>query len=181
MAIHQPPDDWFQPPHGGERTWIGLALAWCLVMFLMMPYWHFRGKQNSTGEAYRVTPADFAARVDRFIAANKVDELEDAEGGWLADVVQPAPGSDAYILARMWSWSPVLKLKKDQTYRLHVSSVDIQHGFSLQPMNMNFQILPGYDHVLTITPTMAGDYQIVCNEFCGIGHHLMTGKIIVEE
>jgi cytochrome c oxidase subunit 2 len=60
------------------------------------------------------------------------------------------------------------------------SGIGIQHGFSLLPLNMNFQILPGYDHVLTITPTMSGEFQIICNEFCGIGHHLMTGKIIVE-
>jgi cytochrome c oxidase subunit 2 len=175
MSIHQPPDDWFQPPHGGERVWIGLALTWCLVMFLMMPYWHFRGKQNSTGEAYRTTPAEFAARVERFAQANKVGDVNGVA------IAQPAPGGDAYLLAQMWRWYPVLKLKKDQTYRLHVSSADIQHGFSLQPMNMNFQILPGYDHVLTVTPTEAGEYLVLCNEFCGIGHHLMTGKILVEE
>ena len=59
--------------------------------------------------------------------------------------------------------------------------MDVQHGFSLQPMNMNFQILPGYDHVLTITPTQAGEYTIMCNEYCGLLHHTMTGKIIVED
>ena len=26
----------------------------------------------------------------------------------------------------------------------------------------------------------AGDFRIVCNEFCGIGHHLMVGKVVVE-
>ena len=61
-----------------------------------------------------------------------------------------------------------------------MSSVDFQHGFSLQPMNMNFQVIPGYDHVLTLTPTAPGIYPIVCNEFCGVGHHTMVGKIIVE-
>ena len=25
-----------------------------------------------------------------------------------------------------------------------------------------------------------GTCRIVCNEFCGVGHHLMTGKIVVE-
>jgi cytochrome c oxidase subunit 2 len=59
--------------------------------------------------------------------------------------------------------------------------MDLQHGFSLQPLNMNFQILPGYDHVLTLTPTSAGEFSIVCNEFCGIGHHAMTGRILVVE
>jgi cytochrome c oxidase subunit 2 len=34
--------------------------------------------------------------------------------------------------------------------------------------------------VLTLTPTSAGEFTIVCNEFCGIGHEHMIGKIIVE-
>jgi cytochrome c oxidase subunit 2 len=175
MGIHPPPANWFHAPSGAERAWIGIALAWCLVLFAMMPYWHLRGKQNSTGEGYAVQPAAFFERVERFVQAHKVGEEQGVP------VVQPAPGSDVYLLGQMWRWYPILKLKKDQTYRLHVSSLDLQHGFSLQPMNMNFQILPGYDHVLTITPTLAGDYRVICNEFCGIGHHLMVGKILVEE
>ncbi len=175
MSIHSPPPDWFRAPGGAERAWIGLALAWCVVMTIMMPFWHFRGKQNSTGESYTVTPAAFAERVAKFVETNQVGE---DESGW--PIVEPAPGGDAYLQAQMWSWYPVLKLKKDQTYRLHMSSMDLQHGFSLLPLNMNFQVLPGYDHVLTITPTLEGEYQVICNEFCGIGHHLMTGKLLVE-
>lgn len=174
MSIHVPEADWLKPPGGAERLWIGLALAWCVVLSLAMPYWHFKGKQNSTGEAYRVTPAAFIERVNRFTDAYKVGE----EKG--VPIVEPPPGSDAYLQASMWRWHPILKLKEGQTYRIHVSATDLQHGFSLLPMNMNFQVLPGYDHVLTITPTSKGEFTIVCNEFCGIGHHLMTGKIIVD-
>jgi cytochrome c oxidase subunit 2 len=175
MSIYQPEADWFKAPQGAERLWVGLALVWCMVMFVAMPYWHFFGKQNSTGEGYRVAPQDFIARVQKFVETNKVGEMNGIP------IVQPAPGSDAYLQAQMWSWYPILKLRKDQTYRVHISSIDLQHGFSLQPLNMNFQILPGYDHVLTLTPTSAGEFSIVCNEFCGIGHHLMTGRILVEE
>ena len=32
-----------------------------------------------------------------------------------------------------------------------------------------------------VTPTEAGEFGIICNEFCGIGHHMMTGKIHVKE
>jgi cytochrome c oxidase subunit 2 len=175
MSIYQPERDWFKAPHGVERVWVGLALVWCLVMFVMMPYWHLYGKQNSTGESYRVTPMAYAQRVMQFIQTNKVGELNGIP------VVEPAPGGEAYLQAQMWMWFPVLKLRKGQTYRIHISSMDLQHGFSIQPLNMNFQILPGYDHVLTITPTSSGEFSIVCNEFCGIGHHLMTGRIIVED
>ena len=29
--------------------------------------------------------------------------------------------------------------------------------------------------------SQAGEFGIVCNEYCGIGHHIMTGKIYVTE
>lgn len=151
-----------------------MALVWCMVMFVMMPYWHFYGKQNSTGESYAVEPQAFVERTERFAQDNKVGELDGVP------IVEPPPGGDAYLLGRMWNWYPILKLREGETYRVHVSSADLQHGFSLQPMNMNFQVMPGYDHVLTLTPTSSGEFTIVCNEFCGMGHHLMIGKIIVE-
>jgi cytochrome c oxidase subunit 2 len=95
-------------------------------------------------------------------------------------IVEPPAGGDAYLIGRMWQWYPALRLRMGETYRIHLSALDLQHGFSLQPLNMNFQVLPGYDHVLTLTPTSKGEFTIVCNEFCGAGHHAMSGKIIVE-
>jgi cytochrome c oxidase subunit 2 len=35
--------------------------------------------------------------------------------------------------------------------------------------------------VLTITLDTDGDQTIICNEFCGIGHHTMVGKILIKE
>lgn len=46
---------------------------------------------------------------------------------------------------------------------------------------MNFQVLPGYDFVLTLTPTQPGQYGLICNEYCLAGHHNMSGKIVVKE
>lgn len=174
MSILPPPKGWFRPPESGERLWVATGFVWCMILFLAMPYAHFKGRQNSTGESYAVDAEAFRARVERFVEANRVGEVNGVP------VVEAAPGSDVYLLAQMWRWYPVLKLREGQTYRVHISSVDLQHGFSLLPMNMNFQVLPGYDHVLTLTPTSKGEFEIVCNEFCGIGHHMMTGRIIVE-
>lgn len=175
MSIHNPTGNWVKAPHGFERLWIGIALLWCLVLSAAMPYWHFKGQQTSSGEAYSVTPAEFDARVARYVRTNQVDTFNGIP------VVQVEPGGDAYMIGKSWQWYPILKLKKDVEYRLHVSSFDYQHGFSLLPMNMNFHVLPGYDHVITLTPRQTGEFPIICNEFCGAGHHLMTGMIIVED
>ena len=75
----------------------------------------------------------------------------------------------------------MLELEKGQTYRLHLSSLDWQHGFSLQPVNINIQVHPGLEHVVTLTPNQTGVFGVVCNEFCGLGHHQMVGRIHVVE
>ena len=178
MTSFLPPSEriWWKVPVGKqELVWIGIALVWCLFMFFMMPYWHLYGKQNLSNEAYQTTPAKFQARVDAMVEQFKVGE----EAGM--PVVRPPAGSDVYMLGRLWQWYPILELQKDQSYRLHLSSMDWQHGFSLQPVNINLQIVPGYEMVLTVTPDQAGDFAVVCNEFCGIGHHTMLGKISVME
>jgi cytochrome c oxidase subunit 2 len=178
MTSYLPPSDriWWKTPIGKQEiVWIGIALVWCLIMFFMMPYWHIYGKQNLSNEAYQTTPARFQGRVDDMVAKYKVGE----EAG--LPIVHPPAGSDVYMLGRLWQWYPILELEKDKSYRLHLSSMDWQHGFSLQPVNINLQVLPGYEMVLTVTPDQAGDYAVICNEYCGIGHHTMLGKIIVTE
>ena len=94
-------------------------------------------------------------------------------------LVHPPAGSDVYLVARLWEWWPVLELERGQSYRLHISSMDWLHGFSLQPENINIQVHPGYEHVLQVQPTKAGTYSIICNEYCGINHHTMVSRLYV--
>ena len=177
MAISPPSERlwWKEPIAKVELVWIVVAFLWGLVMFGMMIYWHAEGEQNLSNEAYRTTPEMFAEKANAMVEQYTVRE----EAGY--PVVRPPPGSEVYLIARLWQWWPILELEKDQSYRLHISSMDWQHGFSLQPVNINLQIHPGYDMVVTLTPTEAGEFSIVCNEFCGIGHHNMVGKIYVVE
>jgi cytochrome c oxidase subunit II len=172
-GMESPKGVWWKPAHRSEKIWFTLAFAWCMVLFAMMPLWHLKGGQNPSGIRSKVDPAAFQARVDEFIEAYQVG----IERGF--PIVEPPPGSDIYLLGRMWSWTPILKLQKGVEYTLHLSSIDVNHGFGLVPINVNFQVIPGYDYGLRVTPSEAGDFRIVCNEFCGIGHHLMLGKIIV--
>ena len=179
MAISPPENKiwWREPLHRMEIIWISIAFLWGLVMFGTMIYWHATGEQNLSNEAYRITPDSFAEKTEAMADAYTVRE----EGDTGIPVVHPPPGSDVYLISRLWEWWPILELEKDQSYRIHLSSLDWQHGFSLQPTNINIQVHPNYELVLTLTPNEAGEFGIVCNEFCGIGHHQMLGKIYVVE
>lgn len=172
-GIVPPTGIWWKPAGRQEKIWVTVAFVWCLVLFAMMPLWHLRGGQNPSGIRTRVEPMDFFKRTTKFIQDYKIG----MEKG--VPVVAPPPGSDVYLLGRMWSWFPILQLEEGKEYTLHLSSTDVNHGFNLHPVNVNFQLVPGYDYALRIRPNRAGDVHIVCNEFCGIGHHNMVGKIIV--
>ena len=177
MAITPPSERiwWKEPIAKVELVWIIVAFVWGLFMFFMMIYWHGAGKQNLSNEAYKTTPVAFSRKAQQMVDQYTVRQ----ESGF--PVVRPPPGSDVYLIARLWQWWPILELEKDKSYRLHLSSMDWQHGFSLQPVNINLQVHPGYDMVVTVQPDQTGEYGVICNEFCGIGHHNMIGKIYVVE
>ena len=164
---------WNESIGRGELVWISIAFLWGVLMFSMMVWWHLEGNQNLSNEVYRISPTKFEEKTEAFVEKYTVREEADTP------VARPAPGAEVYMLARLWEWWPILELKKGQTYRLHLSSLDWQHGFSLQPVNINIQVHPGLEHVVTLTPTQTGEFSVVCNEFCGAGHHTMVGRIHV--
>jgi len=172
-GLESPRGIWWKPAHRNEKLWVTIAFAWCMVLFAMMPLWHWKGGQNPSGIRRRVEPAAFYKRTQEFITQYKVGEDHGIP------IVAPPPGSDIYLAAMTYQWTPILKLQQGAEYTLHLSALDVNHGFNLNPLNVNFQVVPGYDYGLRVTPTEAGDFRIICNEFCGIGHHTMVGRVIV--
>lgn len=176
MSLQIPAPGWFHKPVSkDERMWMVISLLLCVMLFVWMILWHVYGKQNPSNVTYRTSTKEYAKLAEAYIKKNMMG----VDNG--VPVVKPEPGSDVFVMGEMWRWSPALILRKDERYNIHISSKDLMHGFSIQPINMNFQIYPDYDYVLHFTPTDAGEYKIVCNEFCGIGHHTMIGKIVVIE
>jgi cytochrome c oxidase subunit 2 len=172
-GLDSPRGNWWKPAHRAEKMWVAIAFGWCVVLFAMMPLWHLKGGQNPSGIRRRTTPSAYYARTAEFIKQYKVGEDRGMP------IVAPPPGSEVYLMAMTFQWMPILKLQEGAQYTLHLSSLDMNHGFELFPINVNFQVVPGYDYGLRVTPTAAGDFRIICNEFCGIGHHAMVGRVIV--
>lgn len=176
---YTPPSErlwWNEPIERTEIIWIVIAFAWCLFMFYYMIAWHWTGKQNLANEAYKISPEAYGKKVQAMVEQYTVRKETEQN----IPVVRPPAGSDVYLAGSLWQWRPLLELEKGKSYRLHVSSLDWMHGFSLQPENINLQVLPGYEMVITVTPNKTGTNTIMCNEYCGIGHHTMLGKIYVK-
>ncbi len=61
-----------------------------------------------------------------------------------------------------------------------VSSQDIQHGFIITEHNINFQLVPGQISQATTTFNEAGEFHIICHEYCGREHQGMWMTVIVD-
>jgi len=173
-SLTSPSRTYLGPTNAAERRWLTVAVIWCLILFVAMYAWPWvGGRQQTPFESYRVEGAAFRAQAEAFIAAHTIGTLHGVP------VVTPNERGEAFIAAQAFIWRPVLQIRRGETVRIYLSSYDVQHGLSLQPGNLNFQVLPGYVYVVNLTPTQTGEYSLICNEYCGLGHHAMAGRIVV--
>ena len=85
----------------------------------------------------------------------------------------------ARVVGMTFAWLPAeMTLPAETPVTLHVTSIDVIHGFEIVRTNGQTMAIPGYISQFT-TQFEAGEYLIVCNEYCGMGHHLMSAKLHV--
>ncbi|MBI3635230.1 MAG: cytochrome c oxidase subunit II [Candidatus Rokubacteria bacterium] len=97
-------------------------------------------------------------------------------------VVQVAPGIyEARMTAQVWSFAPgEIRVPAGSTVHFYATSKDVVHGFFIPHTNVNFMVLPGQIGHAEARFDKPGAYPIICHEYCGIAHHTMSGKVIVE-
>ena len=45
-GLESPKGIWWKPAHATEKVWVAIAFAWCMVLFAMMPLWHWKGGET---------------------------------------------------------------------------------------------------------------------------------------
>ena len=91
-------------------------------------------------------------------------------------------GATVIAVAMMFAFEPTefrVPVGRPVTFRL--TSADVIHGFQIVGTNGNTMVVPGYVSQFTTVFRTPGEYLIVCNEYCGLAHHVMSAKLIVEE
>ncbi len=163
--VTPPSPGWARALPLDEKVFLWVVLASVVVMSGVTVGWLWLGKQNPPTDSYRTTPAQFAARTQAFAA-----RYQHKDGRVYVPV-----GHDAYLLAFRFGFFPTLVVEAGHPVRIWLSSADVLHGFSIvgHGMNINLQIAPNHAYGATFTPTKPGKYLIVCNEYCGLSHHLM--------
>lgn len=96
-------------------------------------------------------------------------------------VVEDSSGVTVVAVAMMFAFNPAeVRVPAHRPVRFRLTSSDVVHGFQIVGTNGNTMVVPGYVSQFTTTFDQPGEYLLVCNEYCGLGHHGMYGKLIVE-
>ncbi|GMQ77428.1 MAG: hypothetical protein BMS9Abin01_2774 [Gammaproteobacteria bacterium] len=90
---------------------------------------------------------------------------------------------DVYVMAMRFAYVPrVLRLERGVRYRLRMMSMDVNHGASIHT-GLAGHIMRRPAKVVSemvMTFSKSGEFMMYCTVYCGVGHDLMKGKIIVE-
>ena len=59
-------------------------------------------------------------------------------------------------------------------------SIDVLHDFYVPQIRAKMDLVPGMETYFWFTPTKAGQFEILCVAYCGLGHPEMRGMLFVE-
>ncbi|SRR6266545_3034888 len=96
--------------------------------------------------------------------------------------VRPDGSAVVTVVGEMYSFTPdPIEVPANRPITFRLTSADVMHGFEVVGTNANAMMIPGYVSQFTIMFKRPGEYVIGCNEYCGIMHHGMVGKLIVKQ
>ncbi len=74
-----------------------------------------------------------------------------------------------------------LHLPLDRPVKVLLRSLDVLHDFYVPQFRAKMDMVPGMVTYFWLTPTRTGTFDILCAELCGVGHHAMRGRVVIEE
>ncbi len=91
------------------------------------------------------------------------------------------PVNTIQMTAKRYEFTPrEIHVKQGETVRLVITAMDHNHGIQIKEFNIKEKLPKGETKTVEFVAKTKGTFEFHCSEFCGIGHHGMKGKIIVE-
>ena len=84
------------------------------------------------------------------------------------------------VVARTFTFEPAaILVTAGEPVLLVIRSADTVHGFAIRDLKVDVQVPRGGEGVtVAFTAPPAGQYEISCDEFCGIGHGQMKAALV---
>ncbi|QWC18693.1 cytochrome c oxidase subunit II [Halorubrum sp. 2020YC2] len=152
--------------HAYEKLWLALSVVLILALIGTVTY-------GAVGPGVAMV-ADSQSTID----SGALDEDERFSEPRVEQVGENE--YEAYVVARQFGFQPdPIVVPANSTVTFYVTSADVIHGFEVAGTNANTMVVPGEVSEITVETDGPAEYGIVCNEYCGAGHHAMEGKLNV--
>jgi cytochrome c oxidase subunit 2 len=73
-----------------------------------------------------------------------------------------------------------LHLPIDKPVKVLLRSIDVLHDFYVPEFRAKMDMVPGSVTHFWVTPIRTGTFDVLCFELCGVGHHAMRSKVVVD-
>ena len=85
------------------------------------------------------------------------------------------------VVAKRFAFEPArIEVTEGERVRLVVTSGDGVHGVEIKKFKVNKKVPRGGDPVtIEFVASAAGEFPILCSEYCGDGHEDMKGMLVV--
>ncbi len=87
---------------------------------------------------------------------------------------------EVHYVARMWRFEPEeVTVPAGSTVDIYLSTPDVTHGLILLGTDLNLMAVPGVVNYARVKFDQPHDYQVLCHEYCGLGHDRMAARFRV--
>jgi cytochrome c oxidase subunit 2 len=84
------------------------------------------------------------------------------------------------VVAKRFTFEPArVEVTEGEHVRLVVKSGDGVHGVEIKKFKINKKVPRGGEATIDFVASAAGEFPIMCSEYCGEGHEDMKGMLVV--
>lgn len=153
--------------HKYEKIWLVFGILSLIVFLSVVGVSAFHQGNTPSGGHMTIDPN----KVRETAPFDQPGLHEKSDGTYEMVIITQAFGYDA----------GELKVPAGKEITFTLTSEDVTHSFSIVGTNVNMMAIPGQVNHKTHTFKEPGKYLIICNEYCGSGHHYMSAEIEVVE
>jgi cytochrome c oxidase subunit 2 len=152
--------------HRSEKVWLTISFGMIVAFMLFAGYQAFALQMGPPSNTETIDP-------------QKVNQTAPFDHPGIRQI-----GDHEYevvMTLEIFSFNPEkIEVPAGSTVHFIMTSKDVVHGFEVAGTNLNAMIVPGYIQKATQKFTKPGEYLVLCNEYCGAGHQMMSTTITVK-
>lgn len=167
----------------------GISLFFLIGITIVMIYFVFRYNKKRNAKATNISHNNTLEII--WTAVPTVLVLVMFYYGWMGyKPMRNSPDHSMEITAygQMWQFSyeypggktsDTLVVPVDLPVKLNLVSRDVLHSFYVPAFRIKEDLVPGKNNFVWFEPTMEGEFQVLCAEYCGLLHSKMLSTVKV--